>query len=1641
MISTPMYSPPSLGGIRPRRFGLVPWSPHIAFGYDLVADLRPRMLVELGTHSGEAYFAFCQSVAENRTGTTCYGVDTWQGGLSGDAVYQDVSGHNQEFYKSFSYLVRSTFDDALARFADGSLDLIHFDGLHTYEAIRHDFETWRRKLSPRGVALFHDIAARHNDSGVWKCWEEIRSQGESFEFHHGWGLGVWKPRGGEPVQTPLLRALFSASPAQAENIRHYYVMATDALRQRTREINGSNGHGENGSANEGLGPLALQEWTPTAPRGTAPVAGPELQVFFPVQGDEFREENSECFPLMLNRWERIAVTLPDDWRGQSLRIDPGSGFGLADIAGVRIVSAVMDEVVWELLGGDLLGGVRVLGGAQAVPNPHVLRLLCVEGDPHILLPEIDVQGRDEPMRLEIGIRLRTEMPSFGHTLHEWAREMHDLPEFRARHKELAEELAREREAHQRLTERIAEQETVERATRVNLADTLAKLQTANEQAAALGREVDKARAEGEDRATALLAEVESACQDGRRQVAALHEQLAAVRLEARAHVERLTTEAETIRQDGRRQVEALNEQLAASRLEAQRHAETLTAETETARQDGRRQVEALNEQLAAAHEAAQAHARTLMAEIETARQDGRRQVEALNEQLAASRLEAQRHAETLTAEIETARQDGRRQVEALNEQLAAAHEAAQAHARTLTAEIETIRRDGGQQLAALNEQVAAAQAHANNLISEIATVREDGRRQVEALNSQLAAAQTHARGLAAEIELARADHDARTTALSTEIERLGRQVTEQDHVDGELRHAQEQLAHSQNQLHDTEAELRELREEKVQWEQDREFLHQEISGLHSELQAQDESLVKVGRDHADTFAALMETRVRAEADQGRLSSMRQSASWKLTLPLRAAGRAVTGKRPASRNGTSPAHSNGLLPSAEDMAQRSGGYTFQLDGPADWNLPAQQTRLRGWCLPPAGRRVPGLRVRCGERTVNVRCDVPRPDVQAAHGGNPEWHLCGFDVKLDVPGGPSQLTIEALDEHGKGWLVGQYKVRAPYAAWARQGAVGGNPAEDYATWIDYYDALSAEDRRRIRALARELPHRPLISVVMPVYNTPEKWLAKAIDSVRRQLYPFWELCIADDCSPKAHVREVLARYERLDPRIKVCYREKNGHISAASNSALALATGEFVALLDHDDELAIHALYAVALELQDHPESDLLYSDEDKMDEEGKRFSPYFKPQWNPDLLLGQNFISHLGVYRREVLKTAGGFRVGYEGCQDWDLALRIVEQIPASHIRHIPRILYHWRAIEGSTARAVEEKDYIVEASRRVLEGHCERTGKDTEILPVRGSHFRVRYRLPAPPPLVSIIIPTHNQPRLLRQGIEALRAKTTYPNYEILVVDNRSDDPAALAYLEDLQHRGEARVLRYPQPFNYSAINNFAVEQAGGELVCLMNNDMEVITPDWLEEMASQALRPGIGAVGAILYYPDDTIQHAGVVLGLGGVAGHLFSRMPRETDGYFNRARLVQNFTAVTAACLVVRRSAYREVGGLNEALKVAFNDVDFCLKLHVSGRRNLWTPHAEFYHHESASRGMEDTTEKHQRFVSEVEYMRAHWHEIIADDPAYNLNLGTDNGECRLASPPRLPLLRNHALPEPETATPVARNGQVSGNGVFSH
>ncbi len=581
------------------------------------------------------------------------------------------------------------------------------------------------------------------------------------------------------------------------------------------------------------------------------------------------------------------------------------------------------------------------------------------------------------------------------------------------------------------------------------------------------------------------------------------------------------------------------------------------------------------------------------------------------------------------------------------------------------------------------------------------------------------------------------------------------------------------------------------------------------------------------------------------------------------------------------------------------------------------------------------------------------------------------------------------------------------------WLRAGAPGVIDAGEYARWIERYDRIDDNARESIRARIRAFASTPLISVVMPVYNPKPEWLAEAIDSVRRQLYPHWELCIADDLSPDPAVRQLLERYAAAEPRIKIVFRDRNGHISAASNSALSLATGEWIALLDHDDLLPEHALYCVADTIVSHPQAQLIYSDEDKIDASGKRREPYFKCDWNPDLFLSHNMFSHLGVYRKALVDAVGGFRLGFEGSQDYDLALRCAERVDAAQIHHIPRVLYHWRLHATSTASGVEAKPYAAVVGEAAINEHLGRQAVDGTAEYIDHG-YRVRYALPAQPPLVSLVIPTRNAVHLLRQCIDSVLEKTRYPNYEILIVDNGSDDADALHFLTSISGNPKIRVLRDARPFNYSALNNRAVEAANGEVLCLLNNDIEVISSDWLSEMVSLALQPHVGAVGAKLMYPSDTIQHAGLVLGIQGVAGNAHKHVPRNTRGYFGRAALVSNFSAVTAACLVMRKAVYEEVGGLDQVnLAVAYNDVDFCLRVREAGYRNVWTPFAELYHHESATRGQDDDPVKRERFERETAWMKQRWREALKYDPFYSPNLTIERDDFSLAWPPRVPAI----------------------------
>lgn len=567
--------------------------------------------------------------------------------------------------------------------------------------------------------------------------------------------------------------------------------------------------------------------------------------------------------------------------------------------------------------------------------------------------------------------------------------------------------------------------------------------------------------------------------------------------------------------------------------------------------------------------------------------------------------------------------------------------------------------------------------------------------------------------------------------------------------------------------------------------------------------------------------------------------------------------------------------------------------------------------------------------------------------------------------------------------------------------------------YSDWTKRYDTINATDLINFKSRNESLSRKPLLSVIMPVYNPSSYFLKCAIDSVIDQIYDNWELCIVDDASTNQSVIQVLKEYANSNERIKITFKSQNRHISYASNVAANMATGEYFLFLDHDDLLRPHSLLRIAEVIAENQEVKLIFSDEDKIDAKGTRTDPYFKPDWNPELLLSQNYLCHLTCCNADIFNQSGGFREGYEGAQDWDLFLRLTEKLKDEEIYHIPEILYHWRKSDTSTAKSVKFKSYVIDAARKTLQDAVARKHINAEISleSEKYSYWRIIRRLPSKPPLVSILIPTKDRINLLKVCLKSVLEKTDYEEFEIIILDNDSELVESLLYFDEIQKDYRIKVKKISGPFNYSAINNKGVEEARGDIIILLNNDIEVIERGWLRELVSHAIRPEIGCVGAKLLYPDDTIQHAGVILGLGGVAGHAYRGFEKKHTGSHLRLNLSQNYEAVTAACLAVRRDVFNEVGGLDaKNLAVAFNDVDFCIRVRKAGYRNLWTPFALLYHHESASRGSDETPDKIKRFQKEASYMKERWKDVLSNDPTYNPNFTLDREDFTLAYPPRI-------------------------------
>lgn len=558
----------------------------------------------------------------------------------------------------------------------------------------------------------------------------------------------------------------------------------------------------------------------------------------------------------------------------------------------------------------------------------------------------------------------------------------------------------------------------------------------------------------------------------------------------------------------------------------------------------------------------------------------------------------------------------------------------------------------------------------------------------------------------------------------------------------------------------------------------------------------------------------------------------------------------------------------------------------------------------------------------------------------------------------------------------------------------------PEEFYQQWISNNEPDKEE---LLKQKNEKFDINPKISIVVPMYNTPKEFFEDMVNSLINQTYDNWELCLADGSNEQN--KELEEIYQK-DSRIKYHFIGENKGISGNTNEAIKLASGDYIALLDHDDFLPAFSLYEIVKNINKNPDVEFIYTDEDKCEKvDGKRYDPYFKSDFGPDTLRANNFICHFSVFKKELMDTLGGFRSKYDGAQDYDILLRMSEE--TNRIIHIPKILYHWRVHNLSTAKSGgTAKPYAYESGIKAVQDHIDRIGLKGKVEHGKTlGTYKVNYDIIGNPK-ISIIIPNKDYVSTLKVCLKSIIKKTTYNNYEILIVENNSENKETFEYYKKIDGKDNIKVLYYPEKeFNYSKIINFGVTNSNGDYIVQLNNDTELLTPNWLEEMLGFAQREDVGAVGAELFYPDGTIQHAGIIIGIGGVAGHVFKNIPRGMHGYFSKDAMTQNLSAVTAACIMTKKSIYDEVEYMDEKFKVAFNDVDFCLKIREKGKLIVYNPYVQFTHYESKSRGFEDTPEKQARFKTEIDRFHDKWQKVLdKGDPYYNINLRLDNDQCAI-------------------------------------
>jgi GT2 family glycosyltransferase len=1541
------------------------WYGHVPFAHWIVAAVKPRTIVELGTHNGVSYSAFCEAVLCNGLDTRCFAVDTWEGdeqaGYYGEEVYRDLRRFHDERYSAFSELLRCTFDDALPHIPDGSVDLLHFDGLHTYEAVRHDFESWRRKLSDSAAILFHDTNVRQGDFGVWRLWEELCIQYPSFEFLHGHGLGLLAIGCSVPTQLSALCSL--SDPQKVHTIRQRFSLLGERwMRLDPREQ-----------------PHAEEQWKR-------------------LEG-EIRERDARISSLEAEAARRSAMEadLRARARHRTAQARAEAANAVRQVAGDGAQATIASAANWLLeakkgtmrsllstrLNLFLNSGAKLRLPASSQPDISIILILCNQAELTFgCLSSIQECLKGTSLGIEVIIldNRSTDETScllaqlVGANIVRSPENLHFLrgvnraaKEATGRHLLLlnndAQLLPGAVESSLRTLE--AEPDIGAVGGRIILPD--GTLQEAGSIVWSNGACVGYGRGRSPGEPEFMFKRDVDYCSgaflltprylfdrlggfDERYQPAYYEETDYCLRLwqsgfrvvfdpdVAILHYEFGSAEAS---------VEALALQ--------QRNFAIFQAHQAAWLQG---QLPFAPENLVAGRRARSSAKRILMIEDRVPHSSlgaGYPRTNLLLRELVQAGAEVtfypmHKHPESwprirqsVPSNVEVLLNDSRSDLRTFLAERSSYYDAilvCRPHNMQdfLTAVGENREIIGGAKIIYDAEAIFARR----EVLKRSYTGSPPSESEADAL-------------VANEIDLTR------PADLVISVSRLEKGIFEK-HGGGPVR----------------------------------------VLGYAVEIDPT-ESPVEERPDILFVGAV-------SDEDSPNSDSLRWFATQILPILRRELGSEIRLKV-VGRNGA---------PSIAAL----DGTAIDLVGPVD-DLRPQFERARVMVIPT--RFAAGISLKAVQ-AAGFGVPIVTTDLIAEQLGWKPGHdlLATSDANLFAKACASlfrdrdlwhRLRNGALERCREDYSVEQIRRKVKQIVEfiptrSSTPPVAAPIQKDYADWIRRYDTLTGADKEAVAARIAAFAKKPLISVVVPVYNTPEHLLRRCIDSVIRQLYPHWELCIADDQSPLPHVAAVCKEYSELDTRIRFIRREVNGHIAAATNSALNLASGEFIALLDHDDELALHALYMVAEELNENTELDLIFSDEDKIDERGTRFDPWFKCDWNYDLMLSQNAIVHLAVYRHSILKEIGGFRSGFDGSQDYDLTLRFIERTTPERIRHIPFVLYHWRAIPGSVALTTEEKSYPYEAAARAIQEHLDRAQTGATVTQeTHLGYYRVHWPLPTELPRVSIIIPTKDKIELLLIAVESIFAMTKYNNFEVVIVDNGSEKPESKSYLGEIASRSNVQVFYYDQPYSFAALNNWAVKKLAAPLIAFVNNDIEVIEAGWLSEMVSHALRPNVGIVGAKLYYPDETIQHAGIVVGIGKTAGHPHTRMARRDPGYFGRAVLTQQFSAVTGACLVMRRNVFESVGGFDEInFAIAFNDVDLGLRVRRAGYSVVWTPYAELFHHESASLGPSQSPERKALYDRECKNLRARWYEAIENDPFYNPNATITGGDFAPAFPPRV-------------------------------